>query len=887
MAERLLGARVVALGTAALLALVVAVALADQTALGAIGPGALRLAWLPLALSASAAAADQLGRPRAGTLLALGARLGVWVVLLALFVDPRPNAPDAVAAALHVGMARLGSAVRAAISALVGVLVLGGLAAILLGGGSSEPKGAEERRPTAVRTGSSLGPMAAVSLRLTARLGLVGAVTAAWVLLVLVAWTLRGAAGVGIALGIREPVATPDLALARIAGLLGRVGTGITDLLARRASTWGRQQVHGVWLSPAATERGPNGELLSAETWVTGAAETDEDRELRELANGFLAALDVVLLSGTLKLRAGERDAGDPRAPGPRACPYRLEVARAWTRPTFHALVIRATPTTANALLARATVDMLLPTLDAETSWTAGDLKGLRLSDGRVAQDPLRGGERGIFVALDRVTESEPELVAPSADPGRAAVDRALREAGLVARFRFESADANVDADVIEYRASFSTSAEWRELEASWRGLQPAVALFARSPGARLDTTLDPYGFVCTLPKEAPEFPSGEATDWTKVVTRLEPTLRRRHLAFVLGLDHQGQPLILELGTETPHLLLAGGTGSGKSRALLGSIAQLLWLNSPDRLRIFLLDSVKRELTAVIGEVPHIERSVIAEDGNDVVTLLERFSTAMNDQYLAQAGMEFDPSKGPAHLLVIEEWADLRDLLDRDQLERVIRAVNRIGQLGRAAGFHLIIVTQKASAEIIPPRLKTNFKGRIAGYLPSASDYGILFDQHRRLLPNVKGRLAVSTDGHEVKVVQALFIDNSAIRELVADLRQRNTRPLAFLPPQLEAAEPRAPTAREIEGLDILTLARLIYRWQAELDEPLVVSVRLMVDRVRALGYTPGRVERYTAGLAELEVRGVLERTGDGPQSPRRLTGMPWSSAVAVVQEAA
>ncbi len=158
----------------------------------------------------------------------------------------------------------------------------------------------------------------------------------------------------------------------------------------------------------------------------------------------------------------------------------------------------------------------------------------------------------------------------------------------------------------------------------------------------------------------------------------------------------------------------------------------------------------------------------------------------------------------------------------------------------------------------------------------------ILFDQHRRLLPNIKGRLAVSTDGHTVQVVQGLFVDNATIRELIADLRRRISRPLVPAPPR-DAPEPRAPTAREIEALEPLTLARLIYRWQAELDEPLVVSVRSMVDRVRSLGYTPGRVERYTAGLADLEDRGVLGRAGDGPLSPRRLTGLTWAEAASLL----
>lgn len=875
-------------GAAALVALIVGALAGRSPVLGAIGAGALGAIWLPLAAWAGALAATTYDRVTIGSWLAFIARLGVWIVLWRFVTDPSMNAFDVIGTAVHQGAGQLGSWVRTAATWLVGALILIGALGILMGGQSKTPSSpAQNERVRAVRTGSSLGPVAAVILRSAARLGLTATAGMAWVALVAVAWTVSGVKGARVALGGVEPAGGPDFAVARAGGLLGRVNGGLRDRLARGSSSWGHRQTLGVWVGPASIERGANGELVAEEIWPQAQDEPDEVRELRELASGLLAAFDVSLVTGAARMRPSEREgAGDPRAAGPRPYPYRLEVARAWTRPGFHGIVVRATPSTANALIARVTAEQLLPTLDAETSWTAGELRGLKLSDRRVAQDPLRGGEPGVFVALDRLDEVEP--VTLPGGPGRAAIERALREAGLGERFRYQSEDEGFDADTYEYRASFSTSGEWRELNTAWLGLQPAISLFARNSGAKLEARLEPYAFVCTLPKETPAFPSGEATDWTRVVTRMEPALRRRRLGFVLGLDHRGEPLIVELGAENPHLLIAGATGSGKSRSgLFSPLAQLIRLNDPSHLRLWLLDSVKKEVTSLFGDGEHVERSVIALDGTDVVAMVEAFAAAMDAQYGRLNGRDFDPDRDQSHLCVVDEFSDLRYSLGREEFDHVVRAVTRIGNLGRAAGFHLIIVVQRPTAEILPPAIKSAFRLRATGALSQASEYGSLFDIHKRLLPAVKGRLAI-WDGVSVRQVQGLYASNEVIRQVVTSAgASKGPRAVASEPEAEDDDFPRRPTAREIAALDLITLARLIYGRQAESPDTIIVSVRSTVDLVRELGHTPGRIERYTAGLAELELRGILERAGEGSLAPRRLAGLSWREARARLLPAA
>ena len=794
--------------------------------------------------------------------LAIAARLAVWFLVYRLVADSEPTALDAVVSAIGSVVGRFAEGLQTVIVAVAGAVLLGGAIALLLGRPGDRAGTADPERST-LTTGSSIGPIAGSLARVALRAGISLAGIAVWAALAALAWTASGFDGVRVAIGVTGPTSRFDLVVAAAAMRIRQVGISLGLRLSERSAQWGHREHHGVWLFPVAIERGQAGELLEATTWPPGRDEPGDAAELRELANSVIAAYDVALTTGAGRAKGPEGGA-DPRLAAPRPYPYRIEAVRAWTRPGFHGVVVRAIPASASALLAKVTTDQLRPTIDAETSWTATELRGLHLSDPRVAKDPLRGGEPGVFVALDRRDPDTAEALGHVADAGEAAIERALREADLGGRFRLVTKDVGFDADTYEYRASFASSAEWRELESAWKGLTPAVALFAREPAVRLETKLDPYAFVAVIPKPTPEFPAGESTDWARVVHRYEPILRRRPLSFVLGLDHQSQPLIVGLGTETPHLLIAGSTGSGKSRsAVFSPLAQLIRLHEPSRLRLWLLDSVKREATTLFGDAPHVERSVIAEDGDHVVALLEAFTGSMDARYRQQAGREFDPRHGDAKVLLIEEWADLRDLLDKEQLERVIRAVNRVGQLGRAAGHHVILVTQKASAEVIPPRLKTNFKGRIAGYLPQASDYGIMFDQHRRLLPNVKGRMAVSLGDDSIRVVQGLYIDNTIVREIVgaSGSRSEGPAPAALMAPG-PVPEPRAPTAREVEDLDLLTLTRLIYRWQATSDESVTVSVRALIDQVRSLGYVPGRVERYTAGPSDVWIR---DRTQLGP----------------------
>lgn len=808
---------------------------------GMLGPLVASVLPIPFAIWAVSIAVLDARYRRTSALLGILARLSLLAVALAFIAGPDLTIADQ--AAMLVG-ARIGDAadgLRRVLAALAGLVVAVGVVASLVAPKQTAPA---TKRQIGGRGGH---PITGIMLRSLVRLALLVAGTVSWLAILTTGWLVLGWWRLRLALA---PGSDRDRWVRRALELRGR---GLAAGFARVGGAWRartRGPAHGVWLRPAWLVRSEELELVDERAWERTS--TPEDAQLAELGKGLLAAYDVAL-------QAVVRG-GDARAPAPRVGPYRLEIARAWSRPDLHAVVLSVTPALAAAVAARVGLDQLVPVLDAVTSWTGDDLRSLHLSDRRIAGDPLREGTVGLFVALDRVPATS---VTTDADPVVAAVDRALGEAGLRGRFRMAAREEGIEADTMEYRASFRTSTEWRELETSWKNLAPAVALFAKSQTVRLETRLDPYGFLVVVPKPAPEFPSGEAVDWTRVFERYEPALRRHPLRFVLGLDHRSEPVFLELGHETPHLLVAGGTGSGKSRSAVFSPLLQLLEGSPDHLGVWLLDSVKRELVSLFGDAPHVRHAVVAEDADAVVETIERFAAEMDARYRELRGMEFDPATGQSQLCVVEEFGDIVLLLDKADLERFVRAVTRIGQLGRAAGFHLVLVTQKASAEVLPPRLKSNFKGRVCGFFPNVADYGIVFDEHRRLLPNVKGRLAVTT-GSGLVVCQGLYADNETIHRRVRAMRG----PRTSTPRPAVAAWP---SQADIDRLDDATLLRLLYAWRAADDGELTVTVRGLVEYIRSLGLTPGRVERLTEALARLEGVGVLDRTSSHVTAPRRL----------------
>jgi S-DNA-T family DNA segregation ATPase FtsK/SpoIIIE len=206
-------------------------------------------------------------------------------------------------------------------------------------------------------------------------------------------------------------------------------------------------------------------------------------------------------------------------------------------------------------------------------------------------------------------------------------------------------------------------------------------------------------------------------------------------LRFGLGQDVAGNTVAADLSA-MPHLLIAGATGTGKSVCVNGLICNLLLSNTPDELRLIMVDPKRVELTGYNG-IPHLLAPVVV-DTERVVGALQWVLREMDNRYhkLAQEGTrnigEYNgkleargAQKLPRLVVIIDELADLM-MLAPDDTERTI---TRLAQLARATGIHLVISTQRPSVDVVTGLIKANFPARIAFAVASGVDSRVILDQ--------------------------------------------------------------------------------------------------------------------------------------------------------------
>ena len=278
------------------------------------------------------------------------------------------------------------------------------------------------------------------------------------------------------------------------------------------------------------------------------------------------------------------------------------------------------------------------------------------------------------------------------------------------------------------------------------------------------------------------------------------------NLPLILGKDIGGQPIVTDL-SKMPHLLVAGTTGSGKSVAINTMILSLLFQLRPDQCKFIMVDPKMLELS-VYDDIPHLLTPVVT-DPKQAVVALKWVVKEMENRYrsMAKVGVRnimgynarvkqvqesgevlmrriqtgFDPETGkpvfenqpinmeelPYIVVVVDEMADLMLVAGKE----IEAAVQRLAQMARAAGIHLIMATQRPSVDVITGTIKANFPTRISFQVSSKIDSRTILGEQGAEQLLGQGDMLYMAGGGRILRVHGPFVSDSEVEKVVSYLK--------------------------------------------------------------------------------------------------------------------
>ena len=267
-----------------------------------------------------------------------------------------------------------------------------------------------------------------------------------------------------------------------------------------------------------------------------------------------------------------------------------------------------------------------------------------------------------------------------------------------------------------------------------------------------------------------------------EILERMPSSLDNSKLAVTLGKDIMGNPQYCEIN-KTPHLLVAGSTGSGKSVCINSFIVSILMRSKPDEVKLILVDPKKVELSMYNG-VPHLLAPVVTDPQKANIALkkmvvemerrydeFEKSGTkniAGYNAYVDKKNENLPESehlkKMPYIVIIIDELADLMLVAAKEVQDSIMR----ITQMARAAGTHLIVATQRPSTDVITGVVKANIPSRIAFAVSSGIDSRTILDSQGAEKLLGKGDMLFLPQGENTPIrIQGTFISDEEIKTVV------------------------------------------------------------------------------------------------------------------------
>ncbi|MEL0075627.1 MAG: DNA translocase FtsK, partial [Ilumatobacter sp.] len=364
------------------------------------------------------------------------------------------------------------------------------------------------------------------------------------------------------------------------------------------------------------------------------------------------------------------------------------------------------------------------------------------------------------------------------------------------------------------------------------------------------------------------------------LLTSPEATAAEHPLEVAIGKDIAGRPVFLNLAT-TPHLLIAGATGAGKSSGINCIITSLLMRTTPDHVRLILIDpkqvemgqyqrlphlltqpvtNPKKAANALGWAVKEMERryDVLSEVGyRDVTGFNNALATGKLRAPAGHDAAEYEHL--PYIVVVVDELNDLMMVAARD----VEESITRIAQKARAVGIHLIVATQRPSVNVITGVIKANVPARMAFAVSSLTDSRVILDQPGAEKLVGKGDMLLLPGNSSVaNRIQGSFVSEDEVRAIVDHWRAQAPEPVYS--GDVQGSSEAAPAPATALDLDVTSDANAFSAGDDDEDAAVMRQAMELVVRSQ-LGSTSMLQRKLKVGFARagrimdlLEQRGVV-----------------------------